>query len=245
METEQIGVQKAQIALRTTSSDYYRRIELFRPVGHRIQRPDYRRLGPVSLHDGTEKRHIETVRRRTELLHEVLITGSLRGGDDRNALGYFRNTELTIQVEHTILPELGDGLHALPGQVTERIERVDIHYSQRQTVQFVVGHRHMEQHLHPDSQLLPRRPAEIRGEHTVLSGPDDGLHLRLRHAVAAALLHQLQVTVPGTGIHLQFAYFGGYPHRRGESAAKRLPDTLLQLRQRHIRIDRHINYPFF
>ncbi len=161
------------------------------------------------------------------LLAEVAVSGGLGARYHGHALHHGRHEGLAVHVPHAVRLQPADRLLPLALHVAQGVGGVDVVDAEREAVEFVVGDGRPHEDADAGGQALPGLRLEAGREGRKGRTPHHGPRLGGRHAVRAALLDQLHVTVARI-IDLDFGDLGADPHGQRKPLVERVAHEALQ-----------------
>ena len=199
-----------------------------------IQGCDHRFLCALALHQGGEKLHIEGIACSVvcQLVHEILIPGRCRRGDQSDPAGQEWQWQLLVQLEHPLLLQLTNNLQPFACHVAQCVGRINVHHGQAQPIQLMKIHRDPYQHLQSGDETLACLHLEIGFQQAKGLRPDRPTYLGQELSAAGILLDELQVAMPRGTVLPHIAHLRPHPIGIGKSLLQGHADALVQLHQR-------------
>ena len=121
-----IGVEAAQIACRTASSDDDHSIELLHALRHSLQSLAQRLLSRLALHHGIEELHTKGVTSCREFVAEVAVACGSTARNNGHTLNEQGHRLLAVEIPHAIGLKLGDGHLSLALHLAQSVGGVEV-----------------------------------------------------------------------------------------------------------------------
>ena len=144
---------------------------------------------------------------------EIFIPCGGRGGDDGDASDKGRERKELLRIQQSVGLQAGDGLLALPRDVTKGVRRIDTDDGETESIDRMPLDLCFHEHRHTGLERLPRLGFEISHEHLLCTGPTGSPHLRGRTVDE----FKIEMSVlAAEAVHLRF-----YPIGRRQTVVQR------------------------